>query len=196
MRRKTSLLSAASLVVAVLLFAPGDAGASSGTVDGGSYKGVGPEVDGASSSYVGHVDNVSVTLDDCGGCTSPQGASANLEDLQFGCPVGDRGHRLGEPLPFWTSDAVPTTGGTVQSGPLDFPVNPGIDLTLVCLYEHRGFGSYASRSLVGSAPLVFAGSTGSESTGSRAAALKKCKKKFPKGPRRTKCIKKAKKLPV
>jgi hypothetical protein len=33
-------------------------------------------------------------------------------------------------------------------------------------------------------------------TGLRAAALKKCKKKFPKGPKRTKCIKKAKKLPV
>jgi NHL repeat-containing protein len=33
-------------------------------------------------------------------------------------------------------------------------------------------------------------------TGLRAAANKKCKKKFPKGPRRTKCIKKAKRLPV
>jgi RTX calcium-binding nonapeptide repeat (4 copies) len=33
-------------------------------------------------------------------------------------------------------------------------------------------------------------------TGQRAAAIKKCKKKFPKGPRRTKCLKKAKKLPV
>jgi hypothetical protein len=33
-------------------------------------------------------------------------------------------------------------------------------------------------------------------TGRRAAALKKCKKKFPKGPTRKKCIKKAKKLPV
>jgi hypothetical protein len=33
-------------------------------------------------------------------------------------------------------------------------------------------------------------------TGRRAAALKKCKKKFPKGPKRKKCIKKAKRLPV
>jgi hypothetical protein len=33
-------------------------------------------------------------------------------------------------------------------------------------------------------------------TGRRAAAIKKCKKKFPKGPPRNKCIKKAKKLPV
>jgi hypothetical protein len=33
-------------------------------------------------------------------------------------------------------------------------------------------------------------------TGQRAAALKKCKRKFPKGPRRTKCLKRAKKLPV
>jgi hypothetical protein len=33
-------------------------------------------------------------------------------------------------------------------------------------------------------------------TGLRARAIKKCIKKFPKGPRRTKCIKKAKKLPV
>jgi hypothetical protein len=33
-------------------------------------------------------------------------------------------------------------------------------------------------------------------TGQRAAAIKKCKKKFPKGPRRKKCLKKAKKLPV
>ena len=33
-------------------------------------------------------------------------------------------------------------------------------------------------------------------TGERAAALKRCKKKFPKGPRRTKCLKKAKRLPV
>jgi sugar lactone lactonase YvrE len=38
--------------------------------------------------------------------------------------------------------------------------------------------------------------TTSTITGQRAAALKKCKKKFPKGPRRTKCIKKAKKLPA
>jgi hypothetical protein len=34
------------------------------------------------------------------------------------------------------------------------------------------------------------------STGLRAKALKRCKKKFPKGPRRTKCIKKAKRLPL
>jgi tripartite motif-containing protein 71 len=33
-------------------------------------------------------------------------------------------------------------------------------------------------------------------TGLRALAIKKCKKKFPKGPRRTKCIKKAKRLPL
>jgi tripartite motif-containing protein 71 len=33
-------------------------------------------------------------------------------------------------------------------------------------------------------------------TGQRAAAKKRCKKKFPKGPRRTKCLKKAKQLPV
>jgi len=33
-------------------------------------------------------------------------------------------------------------------------------------------------------------------TGRRAAAIKKCKKKFAKGPRRTKCVKKAKRLPV
>jgi hypothetical protein len=33
-------------------------------------------------------------------------------------------------------------------------------------------------------------------TGLRAAAIKKCKKKFPKGPKRKKCIRKAKRLPV
>jgi hypothetical protein len=33
-------------------------------------------------------------------------------------------------------------------------------------------------------------------TGQRSAALKKCKKKFPKGPKRKKCIRKAKRLPV
>jgi hypothetical protein len=33
-------------------------------------------------------------------------------------------------------------------------------------------------------------------TGQRAAAIKKCKKKFPKGPKRKKCIKKAKRLPI
>jgi NHL repeat-containing protein len=33
-------------------------------------------------------------------------------------------------------------------------------------------------------------------TGQRAAAIKKCKKKFPKGPKRKKCIAKAKKLPI
>jgi hypothetical protein len=38
------------------------------------------------------------------------------------------------------------------------------------------------------------GSTGP--TGQRAAALKKCKKKFPKGPKRKKCIKRAKRLPL
>jgi hypothetical protein len=44
------------------------------------------------------------------------------------------------------------------------------------------------------APVTTAPSTAP--TGQRARAIKKCKKKFPKGPRRTKCIKKAKKLPV
>jgi hypothetical protein len=39
------------------------------------------------------------------------------------------------------------------------------------------------------------GTTGT-ATGERAAAKKRCKKKFPKGARRTKCLKKAKKLPV
>lgn len=34
--------------------------------------------------------------------------------------------------------------------------------------------------------------TATTTTGQRAAALKKCKKKFPKGPKRKKCIKKAK----
>ena len=38
--------------------------------------------------------------------------------------------------------------------------------------------------------------TAPATTGLRAAALKKCKKKFPKGPRRTKCLKKARTLPV
>jgi hypothetical protein len=38
--------------------------------------------------------------------------------------------------------------------------------------------------------------TASTTTGQRAAAKKRCKKKFEKGPKRTKCLKKAKKLPV
>jgi hypothetical protein len=36
----------------------------------------------------------------------------------------------------------------------------------------------------------------STATGRRAAAIKKCKKKFPKGPKRKKCIRKAKQLPL
>ena len=39
-------------------------------------------------------------------------------------------------------------------------------------------------------------STASASTGKRAAGARKCKKKFPKGAKRQKCIKKAKRLPV
>jgi hypothetical protein len=38
--------------------------------------------------------------------------------------------------------------------------------------------------------------TASAPTGQRAAAKKRCKKKFEKGPKRAKCLKKAKKLPV
>jgi hypothetical protein len=41
-----------------------------------------------------------------------------------------------------------------------------------------------------------AGPTSAGPTGQRAAALKKCKKKLPRGTKRKKCIKKAKKLPV
>jgi hypothetical protein len=41
-----------------------------------------------------------------------------------------------------------------------------------------------------------AASTTSAPTGKRAAAKKHCKKKFPAGPKRQKCIKKAKRLPV
>jgi hypothetical protein len=45
-------------------------------------------------------------------------------------------------------------------------------------------------------PSTTAPSTTPAPTGQRARAIKKCKKKFPKGPRRTTCIKKAKKQPV
>jgi Ca2+-binding RTX toxin-like protein len=40
------------------------------------------------------------------------------------------------------------------------------------------------------------GAAGPVPTGQRAAAIKRCKKKLPKGPKRKKCIKKAKRLPV
>jgi hypothetical protein len=46
------------------------------------------------------------------------------------------------------------------------------------------------------APPPPSATTASTPTGQRAAAKKRCKKKFEKGPKRAKCLKKAKKLPV
>jgi len=78
---------------------------------------------------------------------------------------------------------TPTTTG-VRTGTLA----PGIDLT---------GSSPSSVSLTGSGVAAPAPPTITPTpTGQRAAAIKKCKKKFPKGPKRKKCIKKAKKLPV
>jgi hypothetical protein len=48
----------------------------------------------------------------------------------------------------------------------------------------------------GTSPCNSSAGTTSAPTGKRAAAKKRCKKKFPKGPKRAKCLKKAKKLPV
>jgi hypothetical protein len=57
-------------------------------------------------------------------------------------------------------------------------------------------GTYATTVGQGYYGVNSPGSGAAGATGQRVAAIKKCKKKFPKGPKRQKCIKKAKKLQV
>jgi hypothetical protein len=96
---------------------------------------------------------------------------------------------------FTTGDMMPGAG----FGPT---AEPGVQLDVSALLEqdadHDGFGDETqdqcptTASTQGPCPTTPTTAT----TGQRAAAIKKCKRKFPKGKRRASCIKRAKKLPV
>jgi hypothetical protein len=81
-------------------------------------------------------------------------------------------------------------GDTYTRGDPFFQQPPGTGPWTMPVTLDLSFKTYVATST----PPGPTGTTGT--TGERAAAKKRCKKKFPKGARRTKCLKKAKKLPV
>jgi DNA-binding beta-propeller fold protein YncE len=90
-----------------------------------------------------------------------------------------------------------STGGL--GGEMNFPVGVASDSAGAIYLSDTGnsriqrFGEPIVSQPPGSTP---APTTSSAPTGQRARAIRKCKRKFPKGPRRNKCLKKAKGLPV
>jgi hypothetical protein len=86
--------------------------------------------------------------------------------------------------------------GTEFPSDSELLINADIEADADC----DGLGDETQDSQITACPVILPGSTPqatSQATGQRAAALKKCKKKFPKGSKKRKrCIKKAKRLPV
>jgi CSLREA domain-containing protein len=131
--------------------------------------------------------------------------------------VGDRSLQAGQTLSFSTSATDPDPIDLLTFGATNLPAGASFDAGT------HAFSWTPSSAQVGSFPGVLfsvgdgtfsdseaititvtpipststtAPTTAPTATGLRAVALRKCKKRFPKGPRRTKCIKRAKRLPV
>jgi hypothetical protein len=179
---------AAAAFVATLLVVPTMAQADTGAITGATINPEGTQVS---------VSNLAVEIDNCqffdpttgfAGC----GAEAGLVPAFNTCPVGGNGMQS-----IWSAERAGTSGSrTMASGPRSAAV-PSPVAYRVCLYGvhfSENFGEAIRLLAEAITPTPTPPSSGP--TGRRAAALKKCKKKLPKGPKRKKCIKKAKKLPV
>ena len=156
---------------------------------------VGANIDSAGTTV--SVSNMSVTFDSCGGSDPSTfgiggcGVMAGVVPASQTCPAGGI-QNLWEDFPGYTFS---TGSKTFNSGPRSAAVSSPVAYR-ICLYSFFQSTNYG-RTTPGlradaMTPTPTPASAGG--TGKRAAALKKCKKKFPKGPSRARCIKKAKKL--
>lgn len=195
MRR--SRVSAALAVAATLLAVPGVARAAvTGTIVGANIDPAGTQVS---------VSNMNVTFDSCGGSDPTTfgiggcGALAGIVPALQTCPAGGMGiQNLWDHFPGFTFSSGPAS---FNSGARSASVSSPIAYR-VCLYSYFDSTNYGRTTPGLRADAITPSPTLSSlsgSTGRRAAAIKKCKKKFPgkaKAKKREKCIKKAKKLPA
>jgi hypothetical protein len=187
------LIAAAGLLT-LALAVPGVAqAATTGSIVGANINSAGTQVS---------VSNMSITFDSCGGSDPGTfgiggcGALGGVVPASQTCPAGGVGiQTLWDHFPGYTFSSGPAT---FNSGARSVPVSSPVAYR-VCLYSYFDSTNYG-RTTPGLradalTPAPTATSTSTGPTGKRAAASKKCKK-FPKGPKRQKCIKKAKNLPV
>jgi hypothetical protein len=184
---------AAAAIVGLLLL-PAAAHADGGSISGATINSEGTQVS---------VSNMTVSIESCpsldllagaAGC----GAEARVVPASNTCPDGANGG-----LSLWSADRAGTSGSrTMTSGPRSVAVSSPVAYR-ICLYGvhySQNFGeSIALQAFAVTATPTPAGTQPSGDGGSkssaRAAAIRKCKKSFPKGPKRKRCIRKAKKLP-
>jgi hypothetical protein len=181
----------AGVAAVIALAVPGVAHAAvTGTITGANIDPAGTQVS---------VSNMSVTFDSCGGSDPSTfgiggcGVMAGVVPASQTCPAGGI-QNLWEDFPGYTFS---TGSKTFNSGPRSVAVSSPVAYR-ICLYSFFQSTNYG-RTTPGLradaiTPTPSAGGSGG-GTGKRAKALKKCKEK-PKGRKRKKCIKKAKKLPV
>jgi predicted outer membrane repeat protein len=182
---------------------------------GGTYNGSDDALDFsvANTLYSGNKVGASSPVDDqCGGDHTSFGYNLR-ETSEAGCTgliqTGDTVDSSASMLGSLGSNGGPTPTIALLAG--NFAIDHGNDALAIgaafpaCpATDQRGFlrGGTAGRCDIGAfelnaAPPSAGGTTmppaSSGPTGQRAAAIRKCKRKFPKGPRRKKCIKKARK---
>jgi hypothetical protein len=191
MGRGLGRTSVAAASIVACLIVPAAAYADGGSISGAAIDSQGTQVS---------VSNMTVSIDSCpsidallgsAGC----GAEARVVPASDPCPAAASGG-----LNLWSADRTGASGSrTMTSGPRSVAVSPPVAYR-VCLYGvhySQNFGEMTALQAfaVTLAPAPAGGQQASGSSGgTRATAIRKCKKKFPKGRRRSKCIKKAKKL--
>ena len=99
-------------------------------------------------------------------------------------------------FPLLAGSAAIDAGNPASPGSGTFPTCPGTDQRGLARGGSNGRCDIGAFEVQVPAPAGPAPPAGPTITGRRAKAIKKCKKKFPKGPKRKKCIKRAKRLPV
>lgn len=178
------------VAIATCLALPAAAQADGGSISGATIDSQGTRVS---------VSDMTVTIDSClsfdallgaAGC----GAEARVVPASDACPVAANGG-----LDLWSADRMGTSGArTMTSGPRSVAI-PSPVAQRICLYGvtySQNFGQTIQLEAfaVTAAPTP----TGTQSSGggsggsTRAAAVRKCKRRFPKGPKRAACIRKAK----
>jgi len=150
------------------------------------------------------VSNLRVEFDSCGGSDPSTfgiggcGALAGIVPASQTCPAGGAGIQLlWDHFPGFTFSSGPAT---YNSGPRSASV-PSPVAYRVCLYSYFNSTNYGrtTPALRADTTTPSPSPTQSHPSGRRAAAIKKCKKKYrgkARAEKRQKCVKKAKKRPV
>jgi hypothetical protein len=192
MGRALGRSSAAVASIVACLIVPAAARADGGSISGATIDSQGTQVS---------VADMTVTIDSCpsidgllgaAGC----GAEARVVPASDACPLS-----AGGGLNLWSADRFGTSGGrTMTSGPRSIAVSSPVAYR-VCLYGVHYSQNYGEQIALQAFAVTPAPTpTGKQPSGSsggsdaRATAIRKCKKRLPKGPRRARCIRKAKKL--